>query len=73
MLRNLNFSSRSRGSLTGANPDDLIQIDIPPNGEGYWWVIKGDHLSNSLVLRALGTVTNVLTAGGYIIRDTGSA
>ena len=53
------------------NPDDLFQINIPPNGEGYWWVIKGDVLTNSLLLRALGATTDALQAGGYVLRDTG--
>ena len=57
----------------GTNTEDVWEVDIEPDGQGLTWIVRGDHLTNGVLLRALGATTNVLSAGGWVVRDTGSA
>lgn len=53
------------------SPDDLVKVSIPPN-QGWFIVVEGQPLSNSLVVRAFASAANVLTIRGYVNRIPGA-
>ena len=50
---------------------DFIKFDVPPEGGGLWWAVKGDLLTGGVLLRCFSETNNVVTAGGWVLRDTG--
>ncbi len=52
------------------DPDDLLEITVPPTGAGPIAVIPGWTLTNSLVVRAFAASANVVTVNGYVNRVT---
>lgn len=49
------------------SPDDLIEFTVPPE-DGYYWIVKGMVLQNSLVVRAFAGTTNLLMINGFVNR-----
>jgi hypothetical protein len=52
-----------------ADPDDLIEFTVPTQ-DGLYMIVPGLVLTNSLVVKAKGSVTNVIMVAGYVIRMT---
>ena len=52
-----------------ASPDDLIEITIPAE-DGFYAVLPGLVLTNSLVVRAFCASANVVMIAGYVQRIT---
>jgi hypothetical protein len=55
-----------------AVPDDSVKITLPAAGAGAYvgsfQVVKGLTLTNSLVVRAYGSVANVIVVNGFVNR-----
>lgn len=50
------------------NPDDRMTIEIPAKSS--FWVVKGECLTNSLVVKAFAGTANKILIGGYVNRIT---
>ena len=50
-------------------PDDLIEVTIPAE-DGYYAVVPGLPLTNSLVIRAFAASANVIIIHGFVNRIT---
>jgi hypothetical protein len=50
------------------SPDDLIEVNIAPDGTGLVLVAPGILLQNGLVVRAFAGTANVLNIFGYVNR-----
>lgn len=51
-----------------ADPDNLIEVDIPPTGSMETLVVAGMRLTNSAVVRAFAGTGNVVTLRGHVNR-----
>lgn len=51
------------------DPDDLIQLDIPPKGAGLIPVVIDLVIRNSLAVKAFAETANVITIFGFINQE----
>lgn len=52
-----------------ASPDDLIEFTVPAES-GFFAILPGLILTNSLVVRAFAATANVVMVGGFVNRIT---
>lgn len=66
------FNSASTGVLLTiefggtTDPDDIIEVTIPPTGSGLVAIVPGLVLQNELVVKAFAGTADVVTVSGFV-------